>query len=226
MALLGGKAPSLPSAPPNSFTFEHVNADGGPARWNPCAPIHYVVNPTNMPTDAMATLAQALADVTAATGITFANDGATTEGPDAHRAALQPSRYGNRWAPVLVAWENKPNQSNVPFPDGGVGVGYWMAAFDAVNPAPSMVTGQIVIMTASGVAPGFDGFHSYGTVLLHEWGHVLGLGHPADPNQVMSLDLANLSVAPGYQAGDLAGLARLGSVAGCLGTPAPMPLTL
>ena len=45
-------------------------------------------------------------------------------------------------------------------------------------------------------------------MLLHELGHLVGLGHVADPYQVM-YD-TNAYPLPSYRSGDLRGLAKLG----------------
>jgi hypothetical protein len=57
------------------------------------------------------------------------------------------------------------------------------------------------------------GSDGWGQVLLHELGHVMGLGHVNDPNQVMYPTTAN---ALEYGAGDLAGLYAVGPAQGCL----------
>jgi predicted Zn-dependent protease len=58
-----------------------------------------------------------------------------------------------------------------------------------------------------------------GALLLHELGHVVGLGHTPDSAQIMYPDLRPMSSAQ-YQPGDLGGLARLGATQGCLTVPA------
>ena len=59
---------------------------------------------------------------------------------------------------------------------------------------------------------------------LHEIGHVIGLAHTADPSQVM-YEVVEVEDAYGFGAGDLNGLRRLGTEAGCLNPP-PTPQNL
>lgn len=59
---------------------------------------------------------------------------------------------------------------------------------------------------------------------LHEVGHVIGLAHTADPAQVMH-EVVELEDGYGFGAGDLNGLRRLGTEAGCLNPP-PAPQNL
>ena len=62
-----------------------------------------------------------------------------------------------------------------------------------------LVSGQVAVDVA-GPAPG--------PVLLHELGHLVGLGHVADRGQLMA---AVATGRTGYGAGDLAGLAAAGA---------------
>ena len=49
---------------------------------------------------------EAIAAVSAATGLRFVDDGTTEEGPSDTRSPYQPEVYGERWAPVLFAWSD------------------------------------------------------------------------------------------------------------------------
>jgi hypothetical protein len=88
---------------PEEYAFI-ASSDGHPYRWNPCAPIHYVVNFKNAPPRALEDVKVAAARVKAATGIDLIYDGPTDESPSRYRDAYEPDRYGERWAPVLIAW--------------------------------------------------------------------------------------------------------------------------
>jgi hypothetical protein len=203
----------------SSYSFLASNPDGSPVRWNPCQPIHYVTNLAMAPPSAAGDLAGALARVAAATGISFVNDGSTTEVPTVGRASQQ-ARYGGGWAPVLIAWST-PGQSNL-LPGGGV-LGEGGATWTSAPGAPGVyVTGVVDIDTQASaiLSPGFGGGLTTGDMLLHEIGHVLGLGHTADRAQVMYPDILTRSTAA-YGPGDLSGFARLGTSSGCIGTPTP-----
>jgi hypothetical protein len=75
--------------PGNPFTFLEWRSDGTPVRWDPCAPIHYVVNLARAPAGVLPTVKQAVERVTEATHLDFRFDGLTGEVPDAHRASVQ-----------------------------------------------------------------------------------------------------------------------------------------
>jgi hypothetical protein len=150
---------------------------------------------------------QAIAEVSAATGLQFIYDGITTEGPREQREKYQPHLYGKRWAPVLIAWST-PEES--PGLAGNIaGLGGSAYAYTPGHPYV-YVAGQ-VNLDAPALAPLMgqrEGRAHVQAVIMHELGHVLGLDHVDDPGQLMHgegnsvTDLAD---------GDRAGLALLGS---------------
>ena len=88
-----------------------------PVTWSPCRPIHFVIRLTFQPPGGGDAVARSVAAVSAATGLVFVDDGATTEAPSPQREAFQPDLYGDRWAPVLFAWATADE-----VPDFGVDV--------------------------------------------------------------------------------------------------------
>jgi hypothetical protein len=197
----------------------YVDSEGRPARWDPCRPIHYVVDTAWMPTGGRQDLAASLSRLAKATGMTFVDDGDTTELPSQSRAAYQPGRYGKRWAPLLVAW--------VPAEQTDLGLGHGIAGVTVAVAIPntnggSIVTGQVALDAEHVLPPGFGPGATEGEVLLHELAHAVGLGHVLDPTQVMYPQTTNSESQ--YGAGDRAGLAALGRPAGCHPAPAPRAL--
>jgi hypothetical protein len=216
-------SPSIPVSAggnPSSYTFMATGPGAAPARWDPCTSVHYVTNLTEAPPGADAVINGALARVSAATGLTFVDDGSTTEVPVANRQAYQPSRYGNRWAPLVIAWA-RPSETDV-LPGGNI-IGEGGSSWVEVGSGPKVyVTGEVVIDSANTglLAPSFGSGSTLGELMLHELGHVAGLGHTTDEAQIMYPVLEPLPAAA-YGAGDLTGLARLGSAQGCLTVPSP-----
>lgn len=189
----------------HAFTRRQATYGGtAPVTWSPCRPIHYVVDPTGAPPDFPERVAAVIAEVGAATGLAFIDDGSTTEQVSTSRAPFQPDLYGDRWAPALIRFASS---AEIPeFADRYAGLG-----------GPSIVTSQDGVQhLVSGFAyldldllvqPDQDGEPAYVPVLRHEIGHMLGLAHVDDPTQLMHGD-ANLVTT--FQSGDLAGLAALG----------------
>ena len=97
----------------HEFTFM-ATIGGAPVRWNPCEPIHYVVNLGAAPPGSLQDVQDAVLRLSGATGIAFTYDGLTDEIPTRYRDVYQPDRYGDRWAPVLVGWVD-PRTSTLRF---------------------------------------------------------------------------------------------------------------
>jgi hypothetical protein len=196
-----------------------VDDQGRIGRWDPCAPIRYVVNPTWAPPQGRADLGEALRRLSAATGLEFLDEGDTDEMPSRARAAYQRERYGDRWAPLLIGWAT-PSTTDVGIGGGTKGVALTVAVPGQAG--PSLLTGQVVLDAEQRLPAGFGPGSTEGEVLLHELAHAVGLGHVDDPTQVMYYRTTNNESE--FGAGDRAGLTALGTAAGCHPAPAPGPL--
>jgi hypothetical protein len=208
-------AAAAPMATSSSFSWMTTNDDGSPVRYNPCAPVHYVTNVAEAPAGAAALVAGAFARITAATGITFISDGNTSEVPSSQRSP----RDANGWAPIIVAWA-RPSETDL-LPGGstiGEGGSWWVQS----GSSKVYVTGAVAIDpdNTRSLAASFGSGTSVGELLLHELGHVMGLGHTQDKSQIMYPDILPLQSAS-YAAGDVTGLHQLGVQAGCITEPTP-----
>lgn len=199
----------IPVAPPagggtHAFVALQPGSDR-PVAYDPCRPIHYVVDPDGAPVGSQALLREAFARVTEVTGLQFVDDGATDEPSSEERENYQPDRYGDRWAPVLVTWETAEDN-----PDLVTAAGMAGSSWLSYPGEPSVyVTGSVVLDSEDFEEmlawPG--GWAAARAVVLHEIGHLVGLDHVADPGQLMYPEAgAVLDFAPG----DLTGLAELG----------------
>ena len=194
-------------APPGTggYAFLAVHPDGSPVAWDPCRPIHVVVRPDGEPPGGRSLLLSVLGELSAATGLQFIDDGSTTEAPAEGRSPYQKAAYGDRWAPVLVTWSSPAETSMLS--DQILG----LAGPDTYGTGPDLrfVSGTAVF-NAPLLAQQLDMGERAKTraVLLHELGHLVGLGHVPDAFQVM-YDTNSYPLAR-YHAGDLRGLELLG----------------
>lgn len=196
--------------------------DGSPVRWNPCAPIRWVLNPEGAPERGREALSLAMARITAVSGLEFEFVGMTDEVPRSDRPLVVGEGEGERWAPVLISWV-PGGAIDLPLSDMERGVAVPVAVREGDRQV--FVTGQVVLNADKSLLPMFEDRHaSWGAVLLHELGHLVGLDHVDDPVQLMAPTPGFGEVVLG--AGDKAGLEAVGAGAGCLDVPAPRELTV
>lgn len=174
--------------------------------YDPCRPIHYAVRPDNAPAGGEQLIRQAVAEVSAATGLRFISDGTTAEAPSDERKPYQPDRYGNRWAPVLIAWSTPAESPHLEGKVAGVG---GSARVQASGSRSAFVTGRVVLDTPdlTAIMQRPNGPLQVRAIIMHELGHVVGLDHVNDPKQLMN---AENSGVLGFAEGDRAGLAVVG----------------
>ncbi|MGZ4531159.1 MAG: hypothetical protein ACXVXP_02275 [Mycobacteriaceae bacterium] len=204
-----GEPPPQQSRSTRYAFMDTVGSVGGePVRWDPCRPIHVVVNSADAPAGADKLLRNGLAEVSRDTGLRFVLDGPTNEAPSSNRPPTQPGRYGNRWSPVLVAWTNPRTVPGLSGPVAGlagpVGAPYstrsekhWVSGIVYLDgPAFSEV-----------LARPDSGWWQAQAIVLHELGHLVGLAHVNDTSQLMAPRNGRRLM---FATGDLEGLRRLG----------------
>ncbi len=214
---LGVPAPVSGDGP---HSFLQLQPDGStPVAYDPCRPIHYVTRPGGPP-EGDVLVREAIAAVSAATGLRFVDDGTTDEAPTDSRSPYQPDVYGERWAPVLFTWSDpvesprlgevspEAPQANPAAYAGSIAVGLPGPAGE--EPELVYVTGSVTLDAAdlTRMAESQDGRARARAVIQHEVAHLVGLGHVDDTAQLM-FPTINSNIT-GFNDGDLVGLAALG----------------
>jgi hypothetical protein len=202
----------VPLPPPpegGTHAFLTFQADGvTPVAYDPCRPVHYVIRPDSAPPGGEAMVREAVARISEVTGLQFVYRGATDEAPAPDRPVFQPDRYGRRWAPVLIAWETEEEN---PALAGDV-VGEAGSVPASLGDGPRVYLTGTVSLDAPRlreILRGRDGRRIASSIVLHELGHLIGLAHVDDEQQLMFPE-ARREVSD-FAGGDLTGLAALGA---------------
>ncbi len=199
-------APAVPvgGAPPSSqYAFLRAQPGGaGPVTFDPCRPIHYVIRLHGDIGDrGVQVVHDAVASVSAATGLVFVFDGMTQRSPLDDRAV----GTSGRDAPVLIAWSDPQEVPELAGTVAGIGGPVSVRTADGYR---RYVTGHVYLDTPD-IAPdlGVLGRARARAVVMHELGHVVGADHPADPRQLMAAENTGQTE---WAAGDRYALAVLG----------------
>jgi hypothetical protein len=202
---LGYPPPSRSAS--TAYAFMTTTPSGRPVAFDPCRPIHLVVNDSDAPAGADRLLREAADAVSEATGLVFVVDGTTDEVPATKRAPMDRARYGNRWSPVLVAWTDEDTVPGLAGRIAGLG-GPAMAPYSREGEL-HYVSGLVYVDGFSfaqlGLLP--EGHAQARAIIMHELAHLVGLTHVADSGQLMYADNNGQT---GFGPGDLEGLRRVG----------------
>ncbi|MFC5731641.1 MULTISPECIES: matrixin family metalloprotease [Nocardioides] len=177
-----------------------------PVTWDPCREIRYEINLEGAPDDEDETVAfvqAAVAEVSSVTGLQFDYLGPTDRRPEWKEQFVPVGRR----EPVLIAWATEDEVEEL---EGNVaGVGGAVAVRRGGDRWLRYVSGGVTldIEVFDELEGEGDGERYQRAILLHELGHLVGLGHVDSPGELMYPD--NVGQLD-FSRGDLNGLVRLG----------------
>lgn len=195
------------------------SSTGDVDRWDPCVAIHYVTDVEVGPSSARADIESAFATAASVTGMTFVDDGATSQRPSDTRKDVVHTSEGWRWAPILIALvpdkefradAGHDAEDSIAFTDPDIYT-------DDVTGDSQIVSAQVVIDADAITSGGDTDPNALVPTLLHELGHVAGLDHVSSGAEIMQPDGGGMLT---YGPGDRDGLRYVGLAHGCIGDPA------
>lgn len=211
LAGLGGHrlaaAPEVPDRGTYAFIARRADDPTAPVAYDPCRAIPVRINPAGAPPGGVRMVQDAMAEVSAATGLVLRYDGPSSDRP-AWKSTFVPSILGHvRHRPVLVAWATKDEVPRLAGDVAGLGGSVPVKDRDGVV---RYVTGSVTLDrdAFAQIAMRPDGAAQMRAIVLHEFGHVMGLAHVGDPRELMyDHNVGRLD----FGVGDRAGLAKLGN---------------
>lgn len=200
-----GHPPTVPDRGTFAFLAHQPSGPDDPVAYDPCREIRVQLNPAGGPDDALALTRTAIARIRRATGLHLLYDGTTDRRPQWNTPYLPSPLHQDE--PVLVSFAT-PRE--VPALAGRVaGIGGSVPLSDGTADE-RYVTGGVTLDSGAfrRLARRPDGRRETQAIVLHEFGHLVGLAHVDDPKELMYHRNVGLTH---FGPGDLAGLARLGA---------------
>lgn len=194
-----------PPTPPRgvgtfSFTAEQVTTDE-PVAYDPCRPIAWAIHDELAPPGTDEIVEEAVDEVARATGLVFVREEAAGDA-DYHSVTAKDGR-----SPVIIDWSTPDEVRSLIGPTSGVGGSAFLTDSSGER---VYVTGAVALDTPyfRRILAGPDGKTLARAIIMHELGHVVGLDHVRDENELMFGEgITRHDLGPG----DLEGLARLGA---------------
>lgn len=203
-----GQAPNPTGSGTYAFLATQPSDPDVPVGYDPCKRIPVRVNFDGAPDGSLELVEQAMAVVEEATGLRFDYQGTTDRRPQWEGETI-PLIFGQpKASPVLISWATVDEVDVLAGRVAGVGGSVAIPDGGGTN---RYVTGGITLDAEAfaEIDASSGGRAEELAILLHEFGHLVGLDHVEDNGELMNAE--NLGLL-GFGPGDLLGLARLGRI--------------
>lgn len=194
-----------PPTPPRgvgtfSFSAEQATTDE-PVAYDPCRTISWAIHDELAPPGTDRIVEEAVDEIARATGLVFVRENAAGNA-DYHSATAKDGR-----SPVIIDWSTPEEVRGLIGRTSGVGGSAFLTDTSGER---VYVTGAVALDTPflRRILATPEGESLARAIILHELGHVVGLDHVKDKNELMFGEgITRRDLGPG----DLEGLARLGA---------------
>ncbi len=184
------------------FAFMETYDDGKPVTYTSCRPIQVAVYPTGGPPGAETLVREAVATMRSATGLDLVVIGSYGGHAPNWNFEVAPVRPDD---PITVSWQDGEAIAAMTDDTAGLGGSYTMSNSDGSR---RFVAGTIALSRDYYAELAQRGDRAEAeAVLMHEFGHVLGLDHVHSRHELMNEDNVGLTT---LGPGDREGLRRLG----------------
>ena len=184
-----------------AYTFLET-VDGHPVTYSSCHPVQVAVYPAGGPPNAETLVRQAVARMRAATGLDIVVAGVFGGYAPNWNFKAAPVHPDD---PISVSWQDGDAIAELTDHIGGIG---GSRVITGPGGTQRLVAGTIALSRNYYASLTERGDHGEGmAVLLHEFGHVFGLGHVDSKHELMYKSITNLR---DFGPGDLEGLRILG----------------
>ncbi|MCX6396713.1 MAG: matrixin family metalloprotease [Propionibacteriales bacterium] len=201
-------APDPSGTGPYAFLATQAGDPDVPVGYDPCQRIPLRVNLAGAPPGSLELVMRAIAIVEGATGLRFDYRGQTGARPRWEGETVPVILGQPKASPVLVSWATADEVDALAGRVAGVGGSVAVPDGGGIE---RYVTGGITLDSEAfaEIDATDDGRADQLAILLHEFGHLVGLDHVDDRGELMNAVSAGRT---SYGPGDLRGLAAVGSI--------------
>ena len=179
-------------------------------RWQSCRPVRWTFNDSRAPRRGLEQVKAAVRRIHAATGLDLQFVGRTTQKANPYGDGIDGAAVVIGWRPSRT-FRHHVGSSQVVGLAGQRSVSGYRDAKGAVF---RTTQAGVILNAGHRLDRGFGTGTTWGEVIVHELGHVMGLGHAGSRKQVMYYSTTGYDANLG--AGDLNGLRQLGDTRGCM----------
>ena len=199
--------PSGPIPPHGSGAYQYFSTFGDrPPYVSTCEPVPFVIRTAVAPVDGTDFVFGGLQQVADATGLTFEFRGYTDDIYQFNQRRLR-FVWENDRKPLWIGWATEDEVPDLGPKEGTYSIGLGgPVTYPRDDGSHEIIGGGVVLRSGESLPIAFGPGETAGNVLLHEFGHSLGLDHVDDRTELMYGGGLGSDAPNGFADGDRAGL--------------------